>query len=243
MSMLNTSKIVIVGGSSGIGRGVAQAAVDRGAEVVLVGRSEAKLRRASEALGAGPRVTTVAADVTHEPDVVRMFEAVGPFDHLVVTRGVPPLNAPIDAFDLTAVRAFVDAMQISSITLAKHAQRTLRRGGSITFTSGISKDRPGPSGGAVVAAVAGSFDYLVRALAREIGPTRANVVSPGWVDTPMWDDLVGDAKHGLWEDLGRRLPAGRIATPADIAPAYLFLMESELTTGTTLHIDGGHALI
>src|SRR5262249_15698824 len=151
------------------------------------------------------------------------FEGVGPFDHLVVTRGTPPVAAPIGSFDLEAVRAFVDTMQISAITLAKHAQGRLRVGGSITFTSGISKDRPGP-GGAVVAAVAGSFDCLGRALAREVAPTRVNVVSPGWVKTPMWDELAGEAKVGMWEEMARRLPAGRIATPADIAPAYIFLM-------------------
>lgn len=240
---LNASRIVIVGGSSGIGLGVARAALDRGAQVVLVGRSQDRLRDASKALGGSPRVTTIAADVTHEDDVVRLFDAVGSFDHLVVTRGVPPVNAPIESFDIGAVRAFIDVMQVSAITLAKHARRVLRVGGSITFTSGISKDRPGSSGGAVVAGVAGSFDYFVRALALELGPTRVNVVSPGWVETPMWDDIVGEAKTGLWEDMARRLPAGRIAKPADIAPAYMFLMESELTTGTTLHIDGGHSLI
>jgi len=240
---IESSKIVIVGGSSGIGLGVAQAALERGAHVVLVGRSLDRLRHATESLGGSPRVTTLAADVTREADVAQMFEEIGPFDHLVVTRGDPPVAAPIGAFDIDAVRSFVDAMQVSSIALAKHAQGTLRRGGSITFTSGISKDRPSRQGGAVVAAVAGSFDYLVRALALELGPTRVNVVSPGWVQTPMWDQLAGDAKTGMWEEMASRLPAGRIARPSDIAPAYLFLMESELMTGTSLNIDGGQSLI
>lgn len=240
---LESSKIVIVGGSSGIGLGVARAALDRGAHVVLVGRSPDKLRDARESLGPSAGVTTLAADVTREPDVARMFEQIGPFDHLVVTRGDPPVAAPIGRLDLDAVKSFVEAMQVSSISMAKHAQANLRRGGSITFTSGVSKDRPSRQGGAVVAAVAGSFDYLVRALALELGPTRVNVVSPGWVQTPMWDRLVGDAKTAMWDEMAARLPAGRIALPRDIAPAYLFLMESELTTGTTLNIDGGQSLI
>jgi NAD(P)-dependent dehydrogenase (short-subunit alcohol dehydrogenase family) len=188
-------------------------------------------------------VTTIAADVTNEDQVTRLFGEVGPFDHLVVTRGVPPLAAPVGSFDIGAVRSFVDLMQVSAVTLAKHAQGTLRAGGSITYTSGISKDRPTIPGGAVVAAVAGSFDYLVRALALELAPTRVNVVSPGWVKTPMWDDLAGEGKTSIWEELERRLPSGRIATPADIAPAYLFLMESDLTTGTTLHIDRAQSLL
>jgi NAD(P)-dependent dehydrogenase (short-subunit alcohol dehydrogenase family) len=120
---------------------------------------------------------------------------------------------------------------------------TLRTGGSMTFTSGINKDRPPVPGGAVVTAIAGSFGYLAHALALELAPTRVNIVSPGWVDTPMWDQLVGEAKSGYFADMASRLPARKVATAADIAKAYLYLMESELTTGETIHIDGGRRLI
>src|SRR6266545_4650 len=185
---LQGSKIVVVGGSSGIGLGAAAAALERGAEVVLVGRSEDRLRAASAALGGPARVKAIAADATHEDEVARMFAEVGAFDHLVVTRGVVPVAA-------------------------------------------------------LVGAVAGSLGYLARALALELAPTRVNVVSPGWVDTPMWDAIAGQGKTAFWAEMAGRLPAGRIGTPADIALAYVFLMESEFTTGTTLHVDGGHALI
>jgi NAD(P)-dependent dehydrogenase (short-subunit alcohol dehydrogenase family) len=70
-----------------------------------------------------------------------------------------------------------------------------------------------------------------------------NVVSPGWVDTPMFDELVGDAKQGYFESLAKRLPSGKTAVPSDIAPAYVYLMESDFTTGETIHIDGGQRLI
>lgn|SRR5262249_28536982 len=240
---LETSKIVIVGGSSGIGRGVAQAALARGAELVLVGRSGDKLRDASEALGGPPRVQTIAADVTREQDVAATLAQVRSFDHLVISAGVVPPATPIASFNLGAARSFIETMLISAISLVKHTSGVLRSGGSITFTSGISRDRPAIPGGALVAAVAGSFGYLARALALELAPTRVNVVSPGWVDTPMWDAIAGENKKAMWADMARRLPAGRIATPGDIALAYVFLMESELTTGVTLQVDGGHALI
>jgi NAD(P)-dependent dehydrogenase (short-subunit alcohol dehydrogenase family) len=113
----------------------------------------------------------------------------------------------------------------------------------MTFTSGINKDRPPVPGGSVVSAIAGSFTYLARALSLELAPTRVNVVSPGWVDTPMFEELAGEAKLSLFEGMAARLPAGRIATAADIAPAYIFAMESEFTTGQTIHIDGGQSLI
>ncbi len=234
---LEGSKVVIVGGNSGIGLGAAEAIVERGADVILVGRSVDKLHRAAQ------HVSTISADVTVEADVQRMFSQVGSFEHLVVTRGAPPPGAPIESTDLRTVRAFIDVMLVSAFSLAKHARGKLRPGGSITFTSGISKDRPSIPGGAVVAAVAGSFGYMARALALELAPTRVNVISPGWVDTPMWDEIAGNAKQEIWAQMASRLPARRIGTVADIAKAYVFVLESEFTTGTVLEVDGGHALI
>jgi NAD(P)-dependent dehydrogenase (short-subunit alcohol dehydrogenase family) len=239
---LNERSVLIVGGSSGIGLGVAEALLQEGATVTIVGRNPEKLRAAQESLGFGKRLETFTADVTKEDQVRRLFEKSGTIDHLVVTRGIAPLNAPIESLDVDAARHFIDVMLVSALTLAKHAAPRIRRGGSITFTSGISKDKPGP-GDSVVAAVAGSMGYMARALALELAPTRVNVVSPGWVETPMWDEIVGAAKNQMWVDMGTRLPAGRVAKPADIARAYSFLLGSELTTGVVLAVDGGHALI
>jgi NAD(P)-dependent dehydrogenase (short-subunit alcohol dehydrogenase family) len=145
--------------------------------------------------------------------------------------------------DIEEVRTFVENKLIGAILLAKYASRTLRSGGSMTFTSGINKDRPPVPGGAVVSAIAGSFSYFARALALELAPVRVNVVSPGWVDTPMFEQLAGEAKSGLFETMAARLPAGKIATPADIAPAFIYAMESEFTTGQTIDIDGGQSII
>lgn len=243
MASLQGKKIVVVGGNSGIGLGVAAAALQNGASVTIVGRSHEKLRAAQQLLGAEHNVGSIAADMTKEAEASRLFEEIGPFDHLVSTAGTPPPNYPISDTDIDFVRSFVDNKLIGAVTLAKHAARTLESGGSMTFTSGINKDRPPVPGGSVVSAIAGSFSYFAKALALELAPTRVNIVSPGWVDTPMWDVLVGEAKSGFFADMAPRLPAGTVATPADIAPAYLYLMESEFMTGETIHIDGGQRLI
>lgn len=239
---LEEEHVLVVGGSSGIGFGVAEALLQQGATVTIVGRTEDKLRAARERLGSGNCVKAIAADVTDEDQVRLLFEKSGTIDHLVVTRGVVPLDAPVESMDLDAARRFIDVMVVSAIALTKHAVPKLRRGGSITFTSGISKDKASP-GGSLVTTVAGSMGYLSRALALELAPTRVNVVSPGWVESPMWDEIAGPAKHEMWTDMGKRVPAGRIAKPADVAKAYTFLLGSELTTGIVLDIDGGHALI
>lgn len=244
MATLLDKKVVIVGGSSGIGLGVAASALARGADVVIVGRSPSKLQAARGALdAANGRVRALSADMAQETEIARLFAEIGTFDHLVSTAGAAPPGDPIERTDLEMVRRFVDSKLIGAFLLAKHAVRFLTRGGSMTFTSGINKDRPPVPGGAVVSAIAGSFSYLARALSLELGPTRVNVVSPGWVDTPLFEQLAGEAKPSLFEGMAARLPAKRIATPADIAPAYIFAMESDFTTGQTLHIDGGQSLI
>jgi NAD(P)-dependent dehydrogenase (short-subunit alcohol dehydrogenase family) len=156
--------------------------------------------------------------------------------------GKRPLIEAVAAGHLNAARALIENKLIAAIALAKHSLGKLRVGGSITFSSGISGDRPTP-GGCLNAAAAASLGGLTRALAVELGPTRVNVVSPGWVDTPVWDTLAGEAKTGIWEQMARRLPVRRIGSAADVALAYVFLMESEFTTGTILHIDGGQALV
>lgn len=241
MAPLKGQKIVVVGGSSGIGLGVAKAALEGGAEVVIVGRSPQKLQAAEKRLGG--RVKGIAADMIKEADIAKLFDEVGAFDHLVSTAGTPPPNYPIGDTDMEFVRGFVDNKLIGAVMLAKHAVRGLKKGGSMIFTSGINKDRPPVPGGSVVSAIAGSFSYFARALAQELAPTRINIVSPGWVDTPMWDELVGEAKSGYFAAMAGRVPAGKVAAAADVAPAYLYLMEAEFMTGETIHIDGGQRLV
>lgn len=241
MAPLKEQKIVVVGGSSGIGLGVAKAALEGGAEVVIVGRSPQKLQAAEKRLGG--RVKGIAADMIKEADIAKLFDEVGAFDHLVSTAGTPPPNYPMGDTDMDFVRAFVDNKLIGAVILAKHAVRGLKKGGSMIFTSGINKDRPPVPGGSVVSAIAGSFSYFARALAQELAPTRVNIVSPGWVDTPMWDELVGEAKAGYFAAMAGRVPAGKVAAPADVAPAYLYLMGNDFMTGETIHIDGGQRLV
>jgi NAD(P)-dependent dehydrogenase (short-subunit alcohol dehydrogenase family) len=242
METLVNKTIVIVGGSSGIGLGIARAALDSGANIVITARSADKLQAAQRCLNGGDRVKAIAADMTAEADIARLFEEVGAFDHLVSTAGTLPPGDPIGQTDMAGMRAFVDNKLIGAIILAKYAVQGLRPGGSITFTSGINKDKPPVPGGSVVSAIAGSFSYFARALALELAPTRVNVVSPGWVDTPMWD-ILGDAKAGYFADMAARLPARKIPTAADVAAASIYLMQSNVTTGETLRVDGGHNLI
>jgi NAD(P)-dependent dehydrogenase (short-subunit alcohol dehydrogenase family) len=248
VTLRSLEHVVVVGGSSGIGLGVAEAVLNSGAEVTIVGRSADRLaaaeRRLAQPDGTQPdRLHAVPADITREDNIVRLFAATGPIDHVVTTAAdLDGANTPIGETDPAAVRRVVESKLIGPFLLAKHAAPVLRPGGSITFTSGIAAYRPGPSG-VLVAAVNGALAALARALAVELGPIRVNVVSPGWVDTPIWDAVAGAKKASTLEAMGRRLPVGRTGRPADIADAVRMLMHNGFITGTVLHVDGGHRLV
>jgi NAD(P)-dependent dehydrogenase (short-subunit alcohol dehydrogenase family) len=240
---ISNRKIIVIGGSSGMGLGIVHAALAKGAEVVIVGRSQERLARVAAELAEKSRVQTVAADVTNEDDVRHLFEVVGHFDHLVVTAASNLVYQPIRELDLDAARRTIDAKLVAALLLAKHAAAHIDEHGSITFTAGIAAERPLPTA-AVVASVNGALFSLAYTLAVALAPVRVNAISPGWIDTPVWDTSALSAnKPTMFEQMSQRLPARRIGRPEDIGHAVLFLMENEFTTGTVLHVDGGHRLV
>jgi NAD(P)-dependent dehydrogenase (short-subunit alcohol dehydrogenase family) len=239
--LLQSKHIIVVGGSSGIGLGIARAALAAGGSVTLAARRAQRLEEARVELNGNARVRCIAIDVGREPDVVRLFQETGPFDHLVVT-AVTTAYGRVEELDLTAAQRVIDSKLLGPLLLCKHGKRYIRPGGSITFTAGINAYRPTP-GGAVVAAANGAVVALARTLAVELAPTRVNVVSPGWVDTPVWDSVAGDRKTEMQAAMAARLPVGRIGTVDELADAYLFIMGNTFTTGTVAHVDGGQRLV
>jgi len=224
-----------------MGLALAELLVSQGAGVAIAGRSAERLAAAAARLDGRP--TTLTMDIADEDSVRRTLAAVGPLDHVVVTAAdATGAYAPLAEFPLDAARAIVATKLLGPWLVAKHAAAALRPGGSITFTSGIAAYRPGP-GASMIATVNGALESLARSLALELAPVRVNVVSPGWVDTPIWDTLAGPAKAERLAAMAARLPAGRIGHPSDIASAFASLMDNGFITGTVLHVDGGHRLI
>jgi NAD(P)-dependent dehydrogenase (short-subunit alcohol dehydrogenase family) len=247
MNSLNTEpkpeRVLIVGGSSGMGLALARSLLADGAQVTIVGRSEARLIKAREDLPNTERLRALAADVTQEDQVVHLFERSGPLDHIVTTAAdIEGAYQLLPSLEIAAARKVVDSKFIGPLLLAKYATPILSPTGSITFTSGIAAYRPAPRG-SVVAAINGALASLAAALAVELGPIRVNVVSPGWVDSQIWIHVAGDAKAATLEAMAKRLPVGRIGQPEDIADAIRFLMRNGFVTGTVLHVEGGHRLV
>lgn len=156
-------KVLIVGGSSGMGLALAQMLLAEGAEVTIVGRSAARLASARDHLGKAERLRTAVADIGQEAQVAKLFEHSGPLDHIVTTAAdIEDAYRLLPSLQLDAVRRVIDSKFIGPLLLAKCAAPVLSARGSITFTSGIAAYRPGPRG-SVVASINGALESLAYA--------------------------------------------------------------------------------
>ena len=234
---LDGKTVVIVGGTSGIGLASAAAASALGARVVIAGRSEQKLDAARRVVEG--RIEARRLDMTDDASIEAFFAAVGPLDHLVITASEAALGR-FREIDTADARRFFDSKFWGPYSVARRAAPQIRHGGSITFFSGAAGSRASPGfscGSAINAAV----EALSRTLAVELAPVRVNTISPGLVDTPVWETLVpATERDALFADTAAKVPAGRIGQAEEIADAVLFLIRNAYTTGTTLFVDGGY---
>ncbi|BDM74331.1 short chain dehydrogenase (plasmid) [Streptomyces nigrescens] len=232
---------LIIGGGSGMGLALARTLLAEGMDVTIVGRSTDRLSAARAELERTTqgKVGTIRADIGREEEVAALFARVERAEHVVVT-AMDASGAYGRTADVTSAtaRAVVDTKLLGAWLVGKHAAGRVT--GSITYTSGINAYRPNGSN-TIVAAANGALTALTYGLAIELAPVRVNVISPGWVDTPVWDQLAMD-KQAAFAELAGRLPARRIGTPDDIAQAFVSVMRNGFITGTVLHVDGGHRL-
>ena len=236
---LSNKRVVVLGGTSGIGLAVAEAALSLGAETVVASSNPARVREALTRLPAGPEGHAV--DLTDEAAVRDFFDRVGAFDHLVFTAGESLRLGPLANTALDAARRFFELRYWGALTAAKYGAPLIRPGGSIVFTSGIAGARP-QAGWALGASICSAMEGLTRALAVELAPLRVNIVSPGFVRTPLWRDMPEADRVAMYAAAGAKLPVGRVGEPGDLAQAYLFLMRQGFATGQTLIVDGGALL-
>src|ERR1700733_1958446 len=240
--MNSTDTVVIIGGSSGMGLAVARRCLAEGATVVIAGRSRERLEAARGELACPDRLQAVTADIGNRAQIAALFEHAGTVRHLVVTAADVPYG-PVTALTEDSLMRAVRSKLLGPFFAAQEAAPRMTAGTSMTFTSGIAASRPAP-GGSLAAIVNGALESMVRALALELAPIRVNAVSPGWVDTPLWDQLATpDAKQARLSQMAARLPGNRLAGPADIAHAISYLIGDNYVTGTVLHAEGAQLLV
>jgi len=239
--VMQNKRVVILGGTSGIGFSVAEAVAAAGGQPVVVSRRPESVEVALATLGNGAEGMT--ADLSSEAAIADLFTRIGAFDHLAYTAGETLMLQPLANMDIATAHRFLETRFWGALTAAKYAVPMIRPGGSITFTSGVAGERPPGAGWSLGASICAAMDGLTRALALELAPLRVNLVSPGFVRTPLWRDIEEEAREALFASAGAKLLTGRVGEPQEIAQAYLFLMQSGFTTGHTLVLDGGGRLV
>lgn len=232
MATLTGKRVLVVGGSSGIGLAVARQAKAAGAAVATASRSGSSIAGANG-------FEHFAMDVSNEAEVIATLGDLPKFDHLVITAGsaVPAPFRGRGSHD--AEQAFATKFW-GAWRVASHAP--LADQGSITLVSGVFAERPAKRNVAACCANA-AIEGLARALAIELAPVRVNAVSPGLVDTPMWSGMPDDRRAAYFSEMAAKLPAGRICSADDIAELILTCMVNPVLTGVVLKADGGYTLV
>lgn len=226
-------KVVVVGGSSGIGLSTAELAKREGADVIIASRNAAKLDAIAEKLN----VIAIPTDVTES--VANLFKSSGPVDHVVVT-AAQLRTGPFKSVAMEDVRSTMESKFWGAWRVARAVE--VRKGGSITLVSGFLSIRPRPNA-AITSAANAALESLSRALALELAPVRVNCVSPGIIDTPIRAAMPEEARKDMLAKTAASLPVGRVGYGEDVAQMILAVMTNGFATGSTVYLDGGALVI
>ena len=231
-------RIVVLGGSSGIGLAVAKAAALGGGDVVIVSSNKKRVEQAAASIENG---NAFVVDLTDESEIEAFFAGVGPFDHLVFTAGETLQIGPLADTGLRTARDFFNLRYWGAFMAAKYGHPHIRTGGSIVFTSGLASGRPIPAG------------RWVRAFARDGGPYPRFGRGAGagtWKHRVTWrgenSALAEDReaeRTALYRDSAAKLPVGHVGEVEEIAEAYLYAMRQSYATGEVIGVNGGGALV
>lgn len=271
-SKLKGTRVLVLGGTSGIGFAVTRMFLEGGAAHITVASSNpdkvtstiARLKSLYPSLSTQSTITGHPCDIgnldTLESNLQSLLEFATDrgshkLDHIVHTAGAP--SGGIKPLAQTSATDFATTAgrNASSAILVKLATAQAQLDGPLAYLS------PGPSssitltGGSVdlypqvnwhlTATSAGGLVALTRALAATVKPVRVNVVAPGAVDTELWGSMGMPAEQlqGLKTQIGSKLPTGRMGRPEDVVELYRGLMLDANTTGMILRSEGGQGLV
>lgn len=245
MPPIRDATVLVIGGSSGIGYGVAKLCLSEGATVHIASSNPARITESVESLKQtipNARVSGHVCDLASqevEAHLTTVFEAVGgPLDHIVFTAGGKIPITPISDITLDAIQRAGHIRFAVPILLGKLAQRYLQPGyrSSLILTTGSVSTKPFPNWSLITGYTTG-LHGTTRSLALDLKPLRVNLVSPGAVDTPLW------GPDGVPKGAENATALGKVGTIDEVAEAYVYLMKDTNATGSCIDTNGGSLLL
>ncbi|KAK3690490.1 short-chain dehydrogenase [Podospora appendiculata] len=254
-SKLQNKNVLVLGGTSGVGYSVAEAAIEHGANVTISGSNEPKLADALARLrqAANPHAARIAGKTCDLSDTAGLeanltsllafatSDAAQRLDHVVFTAGDRLKVIPLTDATASAVTDAFAIRFVAPLILAKLLPRfahTDQAASSLTLTGGVTARRPQP-GFAVLAGLGSAVEGLMRGLAVELKPMRVNIVSLGAVKTEIFTSLPEDMLETIVQNYNAQALVGGIGRPEDVAEAYVYCMKDAFATGSVLETDGG----
>src|SRR5438552_3224243 len=234
---LSGSRVLVLGGTSGIGLATAKAAAAAGAKVTVASRSSNKVNAAVAHVGKG--AVGLALDTTNDAALEAFFAKQPEWDHIVVSVAAGR-SAGLQDLSLPDAYGNMNAKFWSAYKTARLARIT--PDGSLTLVSGFLSQRPNKDA-LLQGCINAALESLGRGLALSLSPVRVNTVSPGLIDTPIRAAMPADKKKMMLVHAAATLPARRVGQPEDVAEAILMLMTNPFTTGSTLLVDGGGMIL
>jgi len=224
--------VVVVGGTAGIGREIAQRYADSGREVVISGRDQRRAESVAAEIGGSTH--GIGFDLAEPHAIADHLGDIGEVDYLVLAAIERDVNN-VHEYDIAGALRLVTLKLVGYTEVIHALMPRLGDESAILIFGGLARDRPYP-GSTTVTTVNGGVTSLVRTLVIELAPTRVNALHPAIVgDSPQWSDMPPERLQALVQ----RTPIGRLVTMAEIVSASRFLLENEAINGINLVVDGG----
>jgi len=251
---LKGANVLVIGGSAGLGYGVAEAVLEEGGNVTISSSNQARVDKAVASLkksypSAAKRVVGYAYSMGDEPtlesNIVELLEKCGKgsLDHIVYTAGDALAMMPIAEVTMEKLKQAGMVRYFGPVMVGKHAPKYLKEGpaSSIILTTGSVSQKPRPNWSAV-GGYATALHGLTRGLAYDLAPLRVNLISPGGVDTELWASMPADARAQVFESMAAASLTGKIGSVADVTQSYLYCMKDKNATGAIISTSSGALL-
>ena len=230
--MADNGSVVVIGGTSEIGKRIAQRYADKGESVVVTSRDAAKAQAAAKEIG--DNASGIALDLNQPEEIADALAGLGPVKYLAIVAIQRDSNT-VDEFNIEGATNLVTLKLVGYLEVIHALRDRLGDDSAVVLFGGLAKERPYP-GSLTVTTVNGGVSTMIRSLATQLAPIRVNAIHPAIVgDSPFWAATPPE----VLEAFRARTPIGRLVEIDDVAHATEFLLENKAVNAVNLNVDGG----